>query len=167
MDADNSVAGIMIGKNRVGIVGLDAALEKVRLLGMQDRSELEAALLSLVGESNYIAPSAEDEYKKALFREYRRHLGDQDDNEEEDAGKAVEVLVLGPGCARCEELTQRVYAALAEDGIAADVRHVKGLNEIAEYGLVQTPALVVNGKILNMGTVPSKDEIKTMLRSAS
>jgi len=72
----------------------------------------------------------------------------------------MEIRILGTGCPRCEELEKRTVNALAEIGVAADVRKVKDLKAIASFGVLSTPGLVINGKVRSSGRLPSLEEIK-------
>jgi small redox-active disulfide protein 2 len=74
----------------------------------------------------------------------------------------VKIQVLGIGCARCQELEKRVRDTLAEMNIAADIEHVKDLKLFASMGVFMTPGLVVDGKVVLQGKVPSKDELKKL-----
>jgi small redox-active disulfide protein 2 len=74
----------------------------------------------------------------------------------------MEIRILGMGCARCNDLEKRVRDALAELGIAADVEHVKDLKAIAAAGVLMTPGLMVDGKVVSQGKAPSKDELKKL-----
>ena len=77
---------------------------------------------------------------------------------------AASVKVLGSGCARCSALEAAVRAALAELGVDAAIEHVTDFMQIAAYGVMTTPALVVNGKVVCYGRVPGKDEVKDLIR---
>jgi small redox-active disulfide protein 2 len=77
----------------------------------------------------------------------------------------MEIKILGIGCARCQELERRVRDTLAEMNIAADIEHVKGLKLFASTGVFMTPGLVIDGKVVSQGKVPSKDELKKLLAS--
>ena len=72
----------------------------------------------------------------------------------------MEIRILGPGCPRCDEVFKRTINALAELNIAADLQKVTDLRKIAEYKVMVTPGLVINGKTKSSGRVPSKEEIK-------
>ncbi|MEO0080795.1 MAG: thioredoxin family protein [candidate division WOR-3 bacterium] len=78
----------------------------------------------------------------------------------------MKVQVLGIGCARCQELEKRVRDTLAEMNIAADVEHVKDLKLFASMGVFMTPGLVIDGKVVSQGKVPSKDELKKLLAAS-
>lgn len=75
----------------------------------------------------------------------------------------MEVKVLGSGCANCVKLEKTVRAAVVELGLAATVTKVTDLKEIMAYGVMATPALVVDGRVKISGRVPGKDEVKTIL----
>jgi small redox-active disulfide protein 2 len=57
-----------------------------------------------------------------------------------------------------------VKEAIAETGINADVEHVNDVLKIAEYGVLQTPGVVIDGKIKSAGRIPEKEEIKTWIK---
>jgi small redox-active disulfide protein 2 len=75
----------------------------------------------------------------------------------------MDIKVLGMGCARCNELEKRVRDALAELGIAANVEHVTDLKALSAMGVLMTPGLVIDGKVISQGKLPSKDELKKWL----
>ena len=77
----------------------------------------------------------------------------------------MEIKVLGTGCPRCKALEQAVINALAETNTAADVGKVEDIMKIMEYGVMHTPALVINGKVVVSGRVPSDSELKTIISS--
>jgi small redox-active disulfide protein 2 len=72
----------------------------------------------------------------------------------------MEIKVLGPGCKRCHTTMDNVKAALAETGVDARVEHVNDMLRIAEYGVLQTPGVVIDGEVKSAGKIPDKDEIK-------
>ncbi|MBC7343685.1 MAG: TM0996/MTH895 family glutaredoxin-like protein [Clostridia bacterium] len=76
----------------------------------------------------------------------------------------MEIKVLGPGCARCKAMEQNVINALAEMSVGADVEKVTDINSIADYGVMMTPGLVINGKVKVFGRVPDKEEIKKWIQ---
>ena len=75
----------------------------------------------------------------------------------------MEIKVLGPGCAKCEQTEKTVKEVVAEKGIAANIDKVTDVMEIAKYGVFGTPAVVVDGEIKSVGKIPTKDEIKGWL----
>lgn len=76
----------------------------------------------------------------------------------------MEIKVLGPGCANCNKLEKIVEEAVKELGINDPVQKVSDIQAMLSYGIMSTPALVVDGKVKFSGRVPGKDEIKKYLQ---
>lgn len=74
------------------------------------------------------------------------------------------VKVLGSGCAKCTALEAAAREALAELGMDTAIDHVTDFAQIAAYGVMTTPALVVNGKVVSYGKVLKKDEVKAIIQ---
>ena len=74
------------------------------------------------------------------------------------------VKVLGSGCAKCKALEQAAREALAELGMETTIDHVTDFAQIAAYGVMSTPALVVDGKVVSYGKVLKKDEAKELIQ---
>ena len=82
-----------------------------------------------------------------------------------EAGKTSGgVKVLGSGCAKCSALEQAAREALAELGMDTEIEHVTDFAKIAAYGVMTTPALVVDGKVVSYGKVLKKDEAKALIQ---
>ena len=75
----------------------------------------------------------------------------------------MDIKVLGPGCAKCHTLEKKVINALAEMDIAASVTKVEDIMKIMGYGVMSTPGLVINGKVVYSGSIPSSNEIKKLI----
>ena len=75
----------------------------------------------------------------------------------------MDIKVLGPGCPKCEKTEKLVKEAVAEAGVAADVEKVTDIMKIAGYGVMVTPAVVVDGEVKSVGKIPSKEDIKSWL----
>jgi len=71
----------------------------------------------------------------------------------------IAIKVLGPGCKKCGKAEKVVKEAVAESGVAATVEKVTDTMEIAGYGVMGTPAVVIDGKVKSVGKVPKKAEI--------
>ena len=84
----------------------------------------------------------------------------------EAAKAAPGVKVLGSGCAKCNALEKATREALAELGMDTTIDHVTDFAQIAAYGIMSTPALVVDGKVVSYGKVLGKDEAKTIIQKA-
>lgn len=76
------------------------------------------------------------------------------------------VQVLGSGCAKCSALEEAARQALAELGMDAAVGHVTDFGRIAAYGVMSTPALVVDGKVVSCGRVLTKEEARALIQKA-
>lgn len=74
-----------------------------------------------------------------------------------------EVKVLGPGCPKCRALEEEVRRVVAELGLPVEVEKVSDISEIIQYGVVLTPALVVDGEVKVSGRVPNRKEIEEWL----
>lgn len=75
----------------------------------------------------------------------------------------MEIKVLGTGCTKCKSLEKVTREAVEKTGVNATVTKVEDIVEIMQYGIMTTPALVIDGKIVVKGKVPSVDEISKLL----
>lgn len=75
----------------------------------------------------------------------------------------MEIKILGTGCPKCKTLEKLTREVVAQNGIDASITKVEDVVEIMKYGVMTTPALVVDGKVEIRGRVPSSDEIKQVL----
>ncbi len=73
------------------------------------------------------------------------------------------IKVLGPGCVNCKTLAKRTIEALQELKMAADVEKVEDYQAIASSGVMRTPGLVVDGKVVVAGSVPPVEKLKEIL----
>ncbi len=74
----------------------------------------------------------------------------------------MKIQVLGTGCAKCKQLTANAQAAVEASGLAVSVEKVEDLREIMKFGVMTTPALVIDGKVRSAGKVLSPAEIRTL-----
>lgn len=81
-----------------------------------------------------------------------------------EKSKEASVKVLGSGCAKCNQLEAAVTAALLQLGMDTTVEHVTDFSQIAAYGVMSTPALVVDGKVASYGKVLKTDEVVKILQ---
>ncbi len=79
----------------------------------------------------------------------------------------MEIKVLGTGCAKCMQLEKTVKEAVKELGIDAKVEEVKDIKKIMQYPILTTPGLVIDEQVICSGKIPSKDEVKKYITSAS
>lgn len=159
MGADEEVGYIHFRRSRIGICGLAAVFKAVRDSGVADVKTVQEMLLQKVKEDNYVADSVAEEYRVSLYREYRRFLGEEVEEPETD----LSIKILGPGCPSCERLEREIVKVLQELGLPVDVQHIRDAQEIARYGVIATPALVINGKLMSTGRVPARNQLKEWL----
>lgn len=77
---------------------------------------------------------------------------------------AVKIEILGSGCKKCQRLEANAKEAVANLNLAAEVSHVTDPMEIAMRGVISTPAIAINGKIVSKGQVISTEQIQPLLQ---
>jgi small redox-active disulfide protein 2 len=75
----------------------------------------------------------------------------------------MKIEILGTGCAKCHKLEELVRNAVKDARLDADISNVQDIKKIMTYGVMTTPALVVDGEVKIAGKIPSKDEIMKLL----
>ncbi len=75
----------------------------------------------------------------------------------------MEIKILGPGCPKCKTVEKLTREVVEQSGINANITKVDDIMEIMKYGVMATPAIVVNEKVEIKGRVPSAEEIKSLL----
>ena len=75
----------------------------------------------------------------------------------------MKIAILGMGCATCNKLEDTVRLAVKETGVDVQIDHVKNIKQIMSYGVMTTPALVIDGKVVSMGKLPTLADIKKMI----
>ena len=78
----------------------------------------------------------------------------------------MEIKVLGPGCAKCQSLEKTVKEVVAALKLDIKVEDVKDMKQIMQYSILMTPGLVINGKVVMSGKVPSKAEVERYIVNA-
>lgn len=161
---ESDVTQIRIGKHKIGIVGLNETFKDITELYSEQPDDVVAVeLLNRLSKKNYISHKVQKEYGRAFVREFRKFLGQPFDDENE---QGLEVKILGAGCALCNGLENDVMNVLSEMSLTADLEHVRDVEEIAKYNVKGTPALIINGKVMRSGKVPSKTVIRKWLKEA-
>ena len=76
----------------------------------------------------------------------------------------MNIKILGMGCCNCIKLYENTQEAVKDLEIEANIEKVEDMEKIMEYGVMRTPALVINEKVIVQGRIPKKDEIKKLLQ---
>lgn len=71
----------------------------------------------------------------------------------------LQIKILGSGCANCQRLERETHTALNEAGLIYELTKVTDYGDIASYGVMQTPALVINDVVVTSGKIPKHDQI--------
>lgn len=162
--SQDDVTQIRVGASNVGIIGLKAVQEDMAGgYGTKPDQEVQEELLSRLGKKNYIPESAKEGYGKAFLREFKRFLGKPF---EEETMRGLEVKVLGLGCTQCDRLEKELMQIMSEIGIIADIEHVRDAVKIGRYGVMGTPALLINGEVKAVGSVPPRQKLIKWLKEA-
>lgn len=77
----------------------------------------------------------------------------------------MQILVVGPGCPRCEATERNVREACAQLNLAAEVSHIYDPREMARLGARLSPAVLVDGRVVVQGKIPDVEELKQLLAS--
>jgi len=76
----------------------------------------------------------------------------------------MEIKILGTGCPKCKKLEENARKALEETKIKAEIIKVTDINKIVDYGIMSTPAIVIDDKLKCSGRIPDIEEIKEWLK---
>ena len=162
--SQENIKQVMINGCLIGISGLDAAINNISSTsqGKSDEDILNA-MLELVSAVNYIPSVARNDYGMALLREYHKS---QNLPVSDEPAHGFSILVLGMSCARCNQLENDVRDLLSEMKIAADLRHITDIKEMDRHGVLGSPALIINNKVVSVGEVPPKSKIRQWIIDA-
>ncbi len=78
----------------------------------------------------------------------------------------LSIKVLGSGCANCHKVEELAKQAVAQLAVEAQVEMVTDVKEIMRYGVMNTPGIVINEKVVSMGRVPALSQVVTMITTA-
>jgi len=162
--SNDDITRIRVAGSPVGIIGLKSVMEDMaEAYGDRPDSEAGEELLNRLSKKNYIPAKVRQDYGKAFLREFKKFLGKP---VEEETTDGIQIKVLGPGCVQCDRLEQDLMQVMAETGIVADIEHVRDIKEIGRYGVMGTPALLINGQVKSVGKVPLKSKMIEWLKEA-
>jgi small redox-active disulfide protein 2 len=162
--SDNDVSQIRIGDFSAGIIGLKSILQDMAgEWAERPEAEVAAELVKRLSAKNYIPESARVSYGMAFLREFKKFIGKP---YEEEAPEQLEIKILGPGCANCDRLEREVIEAVSELDLRAGIDHIRDIKEIGKYGVMGSPALIINGRVKAVGRVPMRSEIRKWLIEA-
>lgn len=75
----------------------------------------------------------------------------------------MEIKVLGPGCAKCKATVDMINRAATETGKTVQIEKIEDMRQIVGFGVMTTPAVIIGGKVVHKGTVPSHDQVVAWL----
>ena len=161
---DADVSQVRVGEFAVGIIGLKSVLKDMAVEWAEKPDpQVAAELVKRLSVKNYIPESAKESYGMAFLRGFKKFTGKP---YEEEASEQLEIKILGPGCANCDRLEREVMETVRELDLPAGIDHVRDIREIGKYGVMGSPALIINGKVKAVGRVPMKSEIRKWLMEA-
>jgi small redox-active disulfide protein 2 len=159
--SSEEITQIRIGQAMVGIVGLKEAIEEmIPAMSQAEDAEIAEALITRLTKKNYISEKAREQYGQTLVREFKHTLGLEIN---EPVSNGLTIRVLGMGCTNCQTLFNRVMEVLNELNLTADLEHITDVKKIAAYGIMGSPALLINGKCVSVGQVLNKKQIEAWL----
>lgn len=157
----DEITTIIVSGFRVGMIGLKEVFQEAQKRNFDSEEELKQFLLDKSEEKNYVPDSKREDYAQAVLKAYKKFIGEK--VEEDRTGFPI-IRVLGPGCPACENLERDIRDLLAKLNLAAEVEHVRDVNEIAEYGMIRTPGLVINNELVINGRVPRPEKLAQLLQ---
>lgn len=162
--AEKDSTQIKVGKFAVCVIGINQLMEEMAGT-YADKSDdvICSFMLDSLGQRNHIPDSAKEEYGKAFVREFRKFPGQP---YTEDVPQGLELKVLGTGCPQCDALTQMTMEVLTEIKLPAAIDHVRDIKETVRYSIMGSPALLINGKTVAVGSIPARNRVKKWLIEA-
>lgn len=168
MGTKNGLGNITVIK----IKGVGIALKGVNPLFLEAKKknlegdDLVNFLIKGLKILNALSKRDEESLKEILPIKYSKFLkGEPDKNGEDDKNK-IDIKILGGCCKNSFELEKQAMDAVIELEVEGPFIHIRDQAKIREFGMIPTPALVINGRIVSSGRVVMKDEIKKMILEA-
>jgi len=152
---------LRVGKISIGLFGLDIALNRVAGNVSLNNKVAARQVFEEISRQNYVPSDATESYLQAIEEVIERIRGGKDNYSAD-----LVIRILGPGCVSCNSLQKLVIEIMSDMGVAADVFQVHDLDEIGRFGVMQTPALVINNEVKSSGRLPTRTKIEEWLREA-
>jgi hypothetical protein len=159
------ISRIRIGDRLIGLKGLEDIFAEIQSYTWESPAAAQDELLRRVARNNYVPDGVRAAYHEALWREYRRFLGEEATGAS-GPGQGLEIAVLGLGCFGCQQFYQQVVDLVARLGLAADLEYSTDPAELARRQVRTAPALLVNGRVVVAGRIPLAAELEQILREA-
>ncbi|MFR1687860.1 MAG: thioredoxin family protein [Massilimicrobiota timonensis] len=102
-------------------------------------------------------------FRKKEKKECCCHIDEESMKKAEELKNEKGIKILGSGCQKCEKLEESVKKAIEELNLNLEIEHITDFSKIASYGVMSTPAFVLNGEVVSFGKVLSVDEVKHIL----
>jgi hypothetical protein len=157
--ADNLIF-VRIGQNLIGLSGLTEIFQELASQVFESPEAAQEELLRRAAGANYIPSGSRDDYGQALWREFRRFLGEAS---EAEAAAGLEIKVLGLGCSGCQQFYQQVVDILAARAIIADLQYITAPVLLKDYNVRSYPALIINGRLVLAGQRPAMAQLEKIL----
>jgi hypothetical protein len=156
----DDITQVRIGKNLVGLRGLPEVFKELSSRSWESTAAAQEELLRRAAGCNYIPSGSRDDYRRALWREFRRFRGEA---VEAEAAAGLEIKVLGLGCSGCQKFYQQVVEILAARAMIADLQYITAPALLKDYDVRSFPALVINGRLVLAGQMPPPAELEKVL----
>ncbi len=155
----------------VGLHGLEHALASVLSAHRQKELSADAAasmLLEAISIKNYVPEQARNAYLDALKILWARETGETGvaDSDERGVSGALIIRILGAGCISCRNIERMILEVAAKKELAVDIQHVTDPDAIAIYGVLNTPAVVINERLVSAGKYPTPVQVEIWLDEA-
>jgi hypothetical protein len=159
-----AISRVNIGGNIIGITNLEDIFKDVESARIENIDNLKSLIIKKVKLKDYIPSSAESIYKEDLYEEYLVFTGKLRARKREKS--SIEVRLYGSSCYNCERFDAMIKDILTRAGLLVDYQHITDLRELSRAGIISTPALAVNDKVILTGQVPAENRLETILLQA-
>jgi hypothetical protein len=156
----DDITQVRIGKNLIGLKGLPKVFKELSSRALESPEAAQEELLRRAAGVNYIPSGSRDDYRRALWREFRRFRGEAAETE---GAMGLEIKVLGLGCSGCRQFYQQVVDILAANAIIADLQYITAPSLLKDCEVRSFPALVINGRVVLAGQTPPPAQLEKIL----